>query len=62
MQYLYSVLSSFAIISARKRELVALLLLSSCCHVAVSILCYGVVGLVVAFPDHTYFMGIGSDH
>ena len=32
-------LSSFAIISLRKRELVALLLLCSCSHVAVSVLC-----------------------
>ena len=36
----YSVLSSFAIILLRKRELIALLKLSSCCHnhVAVSVL------------------------
>ena len=34
-----SVISSFAIISLRKRELVALHSLSSCCHVAVSVLC-----------------------
>ena len=35
----FSVLSSFAIISLRKRELVALLKLSTCCHVAVMDLC-----------------------
>ena len=33
-----SVLSSFAIISLGKRELTALLLLSSCCHVALFVL------------------------
>ena len=33
------VLSSFVIILVRKRELVALLLLGSCCHGAVSVLC-----------------------
>ena len=37
MQYLVSFL--VAIISLRKRELVALLELSSCCHVAVCLLC-----------------------
>ena len=41
---------SVAIIRLRKRELVALLLLCSCCHVAVSILyffssCHGLVSL-----------------
>ena len=36
---LLRVLSSFAAILLRKRELVVLHLLSSCCHVAVCVLC-----------------------
>ena len=39
INYLLSVLSSFAVILLRKRELVVLYLLSSCCHVAVCVLC-----------------------
>ena len=49
-----SVLSSFAIISLRKRELVVFLLLSSRRHVAACVLClFFMVGLqcvIVAFP------------
>ena len=52
------VISSFAIISSWKRELVALLCLSSCCLVVVvrPFLTMPRVGLqfvVVVFPDHT---------
>ena len=54
------VLSCFAIIPLRKRELVALLLLSSDCHVAVSVLCLclmvpwiGLQCVIVVVPGHT---------
>ena len=57
-----SVLSSFEIISPRKRELVALLYLFPRCHVAVSVLCLfltvpwvGLQCVSVAFLGHTYF-------
>ena len=64
MQYLVSVLSSFAFISLRNRdlEMVALLLhlLPSLCLVAVSVLWLflklpwvGLQCVIVAFPDHT---------
>ena len=55
------VLSSFAIMLTRKRELVALLLLSFRCRVTVNVwwpfLTVSWVGLqfvIVAFPDHTH--------
>ena len=54
-----SFLVSFAIISLAKRELVALLLLCSECHVAVIVLCFflvvpwvGLLYVLVAFPGH----------
>ena len=54
------VLSSVAIISLRKRELVVLPNLPSYCHVAVSIVCLllvvpwvGLQCVIVAFPGHT---------
>ena len=54
------VLSSFAIILKRKRELVALLLLSYGCFVIVnilrlflSVLWVGLRCVIVVFPDHT---------
>ena len=54
-------LSSFAIISPRTKGLVALLLLSASCHVAVGILrlfvmvpLVGLQCVIVAFPDHTH--------
>ena len=57
------VLSGFAIISLGKRELVALLLLSFCCHVAVSGLCFfltvpwvGLQCVIGAFPGHTHIL------
>ena len=55
--------SSFAIIPQRKRELVALLWLCSCCRLAVSVMCLFIVdplvGLcsgIVAFPGHTHLL------
>ena len=60
---LLCVLSSFAIILMRKRELVALLLLSSRCLVTLSVpwlfLIVPFVGLqcvIVVFPDHTHLL------
>ena len=57
------VLSSFAIILKRKRELVALLLLSYGCLVTVNILWLflmvpwvGLYCVIVVFPDHTPFL------
>ena len=55
--------SSFAIILKRKRELVALLLLSIRCHVTFNVLWFfflmvpwvGLQCFIVVFPDHTYF-------
>ena len=57
----FRVLSSFAIISLRKRELVALLKLCTCCHLAVygSVsLLHGAIGwsVIMTFPGHTYFL------
>ena len=58
-------MSSFAIISPRKRELVALIVLSYCCHVAVTcidlclFLTMSLVGLqrvILAFPRHTHLL------
>ena len=50
--------SSFVIILMGKRELVALLYLSSCCHVTVSVAwLFLMVDLqcdIVVFPDHTH--------
>ena len=55
------VLSSFAIMLTRKRELVALLLLSFGCLVTVNVLWLflmvpwvGLQFVIVVFPDHTY--------
>ena len=55
------VLSSFTIISLRKRELVGLLKLSSCCHVVISILplfpvvpWVGQQCVIVEFPGHAH--------
>ena len=57
------VLSSFAIIMKRKRELVALLLLSDGCFVSLNVLWLFCtvpwVGLqceIVVFPDHTHLL------
>ena len=57
----YSVLSSFAIILTEKRDLVALLYLSSCCLMAVSVLwlflmvlCVSLQCVIVIFPDHAH--------
>ena len=59
---LRNVFSSFAIILARKRELVALLLLSFECLVTVNVLKLlltvpwaGHQFVIVVFPDHTHF-------
>ena len=54
-----SFLSDFAIITLRKRELVALLTSRSWCHVTVSVLCLlltwvGLQCVIVAFPSHTH--------
>ena len=53
--------SSFAIILLKKRELVALLLLCSCCHVTVSVMWLffavpwdGLWSVFVAFASHNY--------
>ena len=60
---LLCVLSSFAIILRRERELVALLLLSYGCLVTVNILCLflavpwvGLRCVLVVFPDHTHLL------
>ena len=60
---LLCVLSSFAIILTRKKELVALLLLSYGCLVTVNVLkLFLTVPLadlqfvIVVFPDHTHFL------
>ena len=60
---LYFVLSSFAIILRRKRELVALLLLSFGCLVIVNILLLfltvpwvGLQFVIVVFPEHTHLI------
>ena len=59
----FIVLSSFEINSLRKRELVALLELCSCCGVAVSVLCLFLTvpwndlwSVIVAFPGHTHLL------
>ena len=58
----YFALSSFAIILTRKRELVALLLLSFECLVTVNVLYpfsavpwVGLQFVIVVLPDHTHF-------
>ena len=58
-----NVLSSSEIIFLRKKELIALLQLSSCCRVAVSIVCLflavpwvGLWYVLVAFPGHTHLL------
>ena len=60
---LLCVLSSFAIILTRKRELIALLLLCFKCLVTVNVLCFfltvpwvGLQCVIVVFPDHTHFL------
>ena len=60
---LLCVLSSFAIILKRKRELVALLLLPYRCHVTVNVLWpflavpwVGLKCVIVVFPDHTHLL------
>ena len=58
---LLCVLSSFEIIFKRKRELIALLLLSYECLVTVLLLflsvpCVGLQCVAVVFPDHTYLL------
>ena len=60
-----SVISSFAIISLWKTELIALLLLSSFCHVTVSVLCLflmvtwvGLQCVIVIVPKHTFTYSI----
>ena len=57
------VLSSFTMISLGKRELVALLVLSSWCHVAVIGICpffnvswVGLQRVIVAFPGHSHLL------
>ena len=64
-----NVLSSFAITSQRKRELVALLYLSSCCHMAVIVLSLFLMalwvdlqGMIVAFPGQFYFFIYSCGH
>ena len=59
----FCVLSSFAIVLKRKRELVALLLLSYGCLGTVSVLrllltmpWVGLSDVIVVFPHHTYFI------
>ena len=59
------VLSSFAIILMRKRELVALLLLSFGCHLAVNalyrfpmVLWVGLQFVIVVLSDHTHLLFI----
>ena len=65
---LFCVLSSFAIILERKRELVALLLLSYGCHFTINVLSLppgawvGLGCVSVVFPDHiNYLLGWQSD-
>ena len=60
---LLCVLSSFAIILKRKRELVALLLLSHGCLVTVNVRWFfltvpwiGLQCMIVVFPDHTHLL------
>ena len=62
---LLCVLSSFAIILKRKRELVALLLSSYVCLVTVYVLWLflmmpwvGLHCVIVVFPDHTHFFNL----
>ena len=57
----FSDISSFAIISLGKRELVVLLCLSSWCHMAAVVLCLflimlwvGLRSVIVTFPGHTH--------
>ena len=59
------VLSSFAVILTRKRELVALLLLSVGCQVTVNVLWFfltvpwvGLQCVIVVIPGHTHFFQI----
>ena len=52
-----SVLSNFAIILLRKRELAALLQKCSCCHVAISVLRLLLAVLWVGLPGHTHSLG-----
>ena len=59
------VLSIFAIILTRKRELVSLFLLSFGCLVTVivlklflTVLWVGLQSVILVFPDQTYFLGI----
>ena len=62
------VLSRFSIILVRKRELVALLLLSFGCLVTVNVLwlfltvpCVSLQFVIVVYPDHTHlFLGVLS--
>ena len=56
-------LSNFAIIFTRKRELVALLLLSFGCHVTVNyiklfltVTCVGLQFVSMVFPDHAHLL------
>ena len=60
---LLCVLSSFAILLNRKKELSALLLLSNGCLVTVNVLwlflrlsCAGLQCVIVVFPDHTHLL------
>ena len=60
---LLSVLSTFVIILLRKRELIAILYLSSCCLMTLSVLwlfCTAtwvcLLCVIVVFPDHTHFL------
>ena len=62
------ILSCFAIILAMKRELFALLLLSFGCLDTVDVLWFfltvpwvGLQFVIVAFPDHTYFLYLMLD-
>ena len=57
--------SSIAIIMMGKRELIALLNLSSCCLVMVELLFLAVPGgclqfVIVVFPDHTHLLFLNS--
>ena len=59
--------SSLAIISMRKRELVALLSLSSCCLVIVLLLFLMMLQVclqfaIVVFPDHTHYLFLYGSH
>ena len=60
---LLCVISSFAIILTRKRDLVVLLLLFFGCIFTVNVLCFplmvscaGLQCVIVVFPDHTHFL------